>query len=117
MIDLDDVLNDPELGATELTLVRLDQTVSARGRAVNAESQGVFTGIVTQDAGAILERTADASYVTGSIMVTTSTALRVGDDSVEADVVIWQGKRYNVNKVGDYLLHGFNWVICNPDGL
>lgn len=116
MIDLSDALNDPELGAEGLTRIRFDQTVSARGRATNAETQLPFMGIVTMDAGAILERVDDGAYVTGSIMVTTETPLRAGDN--EADVVVRSdGKRYNVNKVGDYLHHGFNWAICNPDGV
>lgn len=117
MIDLDDVLTDPELGAEALTRVRLDQTVSARGRAVNTETASGFTGIVTQDAGQILERVADGSYVSGSILVTTSTPLRMAGEAVEADLVVWKGTQYNVSKIGDYLAHGYNWAVCNPDGI
>lgn len=117
MIDLSDVLCDDELGAESLVRVRMTQTVNARGRAVNAEEQTPFNGIVTQDAGQILERTGDGSFVSGSILITTATPLRMAGEDYEADVVVWKKRRYAVNKLGDYQAHGFNWAVCNPDGI
>lgn len=118
MIDLTDVLEDEELGAETLQLIRLDQTVSARGRAVNVEAAPAdFIGIVTQDAAQILERVPDGAFAAGAILVTTSTPLRMTSETSDADVIIWNGARYSVNKIGNYLRHGFNWAVCNPDGL
>lgn len=111
MIDLSDVLNDPELGAQTLTRLAVDLSVDGSGRAKNVETSTTITGIITQDKGAILERSENGAYVSGSIMVTSGYMLADGD------VVVWNGRRYNVNTVGDYLNHGFNWAICNPDGV
>lgn len=117
MIDFDDVLNDPELGAQTLSLLRVSQTVNGKGRAVNVETPTTICGIVTQDKGAILERVEGSSYITGSILVTTAAPLRALGDGIEADIIVWRGKRYAVNTVSDYTAHGVNWAVCNPDGL
>jgi hypothetical protein len=110
-MNLASVLDNPDLGAESLTLARSSETVNGRGRAVLSETQSTFSGIVTQDAGAIQERLDDGAYVTGSVMVTTATPLEIGD------VIIWNAARYNVTKLGNYLRHGFNWAVCNPDGV
>lgn len=118
MVDFDEVLNDSEMGAETLQCVRITQTASPRGRAVNAEAAPVdFTGCVTEREGQILERLDAGSYVKGSILVTTAFPLRMAGPNVEADIVLRGGNRYNVNRIGEYLAHGFNWAVCNPDGI
>jgi len=117
MIDLTDVLECDELGAEPMTCVRVTEAVTARGRADLTEQSLPFVGIVTIDAGAILERFPDYTYVSGSILVTTAFALRMDGNDVEADIVLWNGKRYAVNNIADYTRHGVNWAVCNPDGV
>jgi hypothetical protein len=117
MIDLDDVLDCEELGATTLQCVRVTETVNGKGRAVTTEATTDFGGIVTQDSGAILDRFPEYTYVKGSILVTTAFPLRMDGESVEADIILWNGKRYAVNQIADYLIHGVNWAVCNPDGV
>lgn len=117
MIDFSDVLDDEELGAQSLYLVRIDAVVGTNGRSTPIETMSTITGNVTQDAGAIMERTDAATYVKGSILVTTATALREAGAGVDADVIIWNGKRYVVSVLSDYTLHGFNWAVCVPEGI
>lgn len=111
MIDLSEVVNDPELGARLLELRRVVQTVDGRGRAVNTETPYPFTGCITMDKAAILERIADGEYITGSILVTTMTQIS------EGDIIVWNGKRYGAMTVSDYLWHGVNWIVGVPDGV
>lgn len=115
MIDFTDVLTDPELGARSLVCVRATQTLN-NGRAVNTTSSTGFTGIVTQDKGAIVARIADGTYVEGSIMVHTYFALQNKD---EPDVIVdpRDGARYLVTSLGNYAEHGFNWAIAEPYGV
>lgn len=117
MIDFSDVLDDEEMGAESLYLVRIDAVVGTNGRSAPIETMTTISGIVTQDAGAIMERTDAATYVKGSILVTTATQLREAGAGVDADVIIRNGKRYVVSTLADYALHGFNWAVCVPDGV
>lgn len=111
MIDLSEVVNDPELGARALELRRVVQTVDGRGRAVNTETPYPFTGCITMDKAAILERIADGEYITGSVLVTSDTPINA------EDIVVWGGKRYVVMVINDYLWHGVNWAVGVPDGV
>lgn len=111
MIDLSEVVNDPELGARLLELRRVVQTVDGRGRAVNTETPYPFTGCITMDKAAILERIADGEYITGSVLVTSDTPIGKGD------IIVWVGNRYVAMVINDYLWHGVNWAVGVPDGV
>jgi hypothetical protein len=117
MMDFDDVLNDPELGACELIRIRVDQLPAARGRSVNRETPYPFSGIVTQDKGAIMARAADGNYVDGSILVTSSCPLRMKGATVDADRVMYKGARYVVSTIADYSAHGVSFAVCEPLGI
>lgn len=114
MINLSRIVNNPRLGAAPLVRVRRSQTVGANGRATNAEAPTDIAGIVTMDKGAILERIAEAEYVTGSILVHTTDDLRMAGQDADADLVQWKGSSYTVTAVGDYSAYGFMWAICEP---
>lgn len=116
MIDMSDVLHDTELGAVALQRVRIDQDVNGNGRAVETETTSDFTGVVTQDAGAISRRVPDGQYTSGSIMVTTDYSLRMLGQDVDADRVIWNGGRYIVGAIAAYDVHGVYEAVCTPEG-
>lgn len=117
MIDFTDVLTDPELGAQPVTLVRVNVAIDNHGRAQRTETQTPFLGAVTMDKGSILELLADGSFVPGSILVHTMLELRIEADGGDADILIWDGKRHKCARRGNYMWHGFNWVIAEPDGV
>src|SRR5260363_281368 len=66
------------------------------GFARNTEAQFTFTGIVTPETGDELERTAAGAYTNARITIHTPFQLSAGDQTQDADIVLWQGRRYTV---------------------
>ena len=117
MIDFSDVLTDPELGAQPVRRLRVSVAIDDHGYGVRTETALDFTGAVTMDKASILELLADGSYVAGSILVHSMTDLRVEGADGDADILVWNGKRYKCAKIGNYTWHGFNWAVAEPDGV
>jgi uncharacterized protein YfaT (DUF1175 family) len=120
MIDVSEILNDPELGAEfDLVCVRNDQTVGTNGRAVNAPTEIPFAGVVTNVDGDTRTNTETGSYATGSILIHTQLALRTADDNLghDADIVKrGDGRQYLVVDVSNYIRYGVGFVAatCEP---
>lgn len=120
MIDLTDLIDDPELGAElDLVCVRGDQTVGGNGRAVDALTETPFAGIVTNVDGEVRENVETGSRAIGSILVHTGFALRAADDDLghDADIVKrGDGRQYTVTAVNNYIRGGVGFVAatCNP---
>jgi hypothetical protein len=109
-LDVSDVLSDPDFADSTLVCRRQTQTVSNSGIASNTLTTIPFTGVVTSDAGDVLERLAAGAYIRGSITIHTSFALRDGSIGGDADIVIWQGRQYTVTDVNDYTSWGAGFV-------
>lgn len=116
LLDMTDVLLDPDFLDTSLVRVTQTQVDAGHGRVTNAQVTTPFAGVVSMDAGAIMRRVPEGEYVTGSIMIYTLTRLGIKGDDKDADLVDWHGTRYRVQNVGDYSGYGagFVWAICNP---
>lgn len=115
MIDLSDLLDDPDIGGVPMTRIRRAQTVGDNGRAVDTFAPSGFTGIVTMDKGAILNRIPEGEYISGSILVhAPANSLRIAGIGYDADLVQWRCANYTVKALGDYSLQGFMWAVCEP---
>jgi hypothetical protein len=99
LIDVTDVLLDPDFIDSGLVCERLEQIVGDNGIASNMPSEIEFAGVVIRDTS--LERTPTGERIVGSIMIHTQFLLRDGEDGFTADVVQWKGRRYTVAEVGD----------------
>lgn len=116
LLDVSDVLTDPDFTDATLVCARNTQTVGSNGRATDASQSIKFAGVVTMDKGAILNRVAEGSYVDGSILIHTKFLLRMNGANVDADVVTRKGKPFTVTAIGDYSDYGrgFVWAVCEP---
>lgn len=116
LLDVTEVLLDPDFMDIGLVCKRYVQTVGDNGRAVNAETSTSFAGVVTSDKGDILERIAGGERKKGSITIHTMFHLTAGDgDDSVADVVTWQGRDYTVANVNDYSHFGRGFVAASCD--
>lgn len=117
LLDVTDVLLDPDFMDTSLVCNRMTQSVDAHGRAQNAAASTPFFGVVTSDKGDILHRNADGSRIVGSITIHTPFRLRDGgpDDTADADEIVWQGSTYTVVNVNDYSHFGAGFVCATCD--
>lgn len=100
------------------TLVRRRnaQTVSDSGIASNVPTDTPFAGVVTNDAGDILKRFPESSYVVGSIMVHSKLHLSAGVSGQDADLMQWKGDWYTVTDLADWTTYGagFTCALCTP---
>ncbi|TJZ75583.1 hypothetical protein [Chitiniphilus eburneus] len=115
-LDVTEILFDPDFMDTGLVCQRATQVVGDDGMAVNTTSSTPFAGVVTSDAGDVLERIASGERVKGSITIHTVFPLSDGDAGQTADVVTWRGRNYTVTNVNDYLHFGAGFVCatCEP---
>ena len=116
LLDVVDVLTDPDFVNTGIKKIVRVQTVGNDGVATYSETTTTFTGVVTNDTGDVLMRLPGASYVKGTITIHTREPLNVATSSTDADRVEWMGKQYTVTDVQDYAHfgRGFHAVTCEP---
>ncbi len=116
LLDVSDLLTDPDFVDLTLVCTRQAQTIGTDGRATNTGAAIPFGGVVTMDRGSILNRVAEGSYVTGSILIYTKLSLRMSATGNDADLIAWHGDTFVVVSVGDYSAWGagFVWAVCEP---
>ncbi|WP_186072125.1 hypothetical protein [Burkholderia gladioli] len=117
LLDVTDVLLDPDFMDTGLICNRMTQATGSDGRAANAANAIPFAAVVTSDSGDILHRNADGSRIIGSITLHTPFRLRDGgpDQTADADEIVWQGATYTVVNVNDYSHFGRGFVCATCD--
>lgn len=115
LLDVTDVLLDPDFMDAGLLCNRMTQTVGDDGRAANAVTQTRFAAVVTSDKGDILHRNADGSRIIGSITLHTPFRLTDGAAGRDADEIVWQGRTYTVVSVNDYSHFGRGFVCATCD--
>lgn len=61
-----------------------------------------FTGAVNPSQSETLVRMLEGQSLAGAILITTSFPLSAGTETSAPDVVVWNGRRYQVRAVSDY---------------
>ncbi|WLW59827.1 hypothetical protein RA224_21665 [Achromobacter aegrifaciens] len=115
LLDVSDVLLDPDFMDTGLVCNRMAQTIDADGIATNTATAQPFAAVVTSDKGDVLHRNADGSRIVGSITVHTIFRLSDGSAGQDADEIVWQGRTYTVVNVNDYSHFGRGFVCATCD--
>ena len=115
LLDVTDVLTDPDLMDMGIVCIRMEQTVGDDGEAVNQETRRTFGGVVTSNTGDVLYRMPDGERISGNIIIHTPFRLTDGKDGRSADVIVWQGARFTVSAVNSYSHFGRGFVaaICD----
>lgn len=96
LLDVTDVLDDPDFLDTTLVLVRRVVAQQQDGTARGAGGPIPFAGVVIPDGGQELIQTPEGNQVRGDITVYTRTALTAGDANYDADVIHWSRAAYRV---------------------
>lgn len=112
-IDVDDVIFDDDF-MEDVTLYRYGTTVGTNGRSVRTETSSTISANVQQGDGDILDRLGDAEKIRGSISIVTPEVLTAGGAGLDADEIVWNGRRYVVSVVSDYSNYGsgFTEAVC-----
>lgn len=112
LLDVSDILADPDF-ADAFTRYRRTLTVNGFGEGEIAETSIALVGVVTQGGGDVLDRTGDAEKIKGSITIHTQGDLTAGDGSIDADEVVWNGRRYIVDSVMDWSTYGTGYIAAS----
>lgn len=111
LLDMSDVIEDIDLNDVFYRIVQ-EQGVDSHGEAENSEKKNRCFGVITSSSGDKIVRKADGSFVTGTITIHTKTKLSDGKSGFDADVVLWQGTRFNVILVNNYSHVGRGFVCA-----
>jgi len=112
LLDVSDVLLDPEFVDMGLSVMRNMQTVGDNGIAIDTPKCKKFYGVVTSLDGSVLRRVAEGTKITDTITVHTQFRLTDGQCGLDADIVTWQGNQWTVTNVNDYSTYGRGFVAA-----
>ncbi len=122
-LDVTRVLSNPRFADTAVVTFSRITVDPNTGRTVTVEQQQTISCVVTSDMGRNLQRNPEASLSTGSILVHSTFTFTEGGQStdeagnvidLDADIVLWNGRRYTVVTVDDYSRYGagFTCATC-----
>jgi hypothetical protein len=114
MLDVSDVLRDPDLMQT-LTVSRAVVGVGDTGRATETVAALSVAGVVAPATDEQLQRLPEGDRSNETIAVYTGTRLTAGDDTHGPDVLAWKGGTYQVKGVWDWSDYGFFEVLAQSD--
>src|ERR1700731_24009 len=95
-LDVTDILTDPDF-ADMFMVSRFGQTITSGGMTLDTPT--IFnniSGVVTANDNVDLLKMPDGEILTGSITICTRFRLTNGSGSLDADVVTWHGRTYQV---------------------
>ena len=115
LLDVSEVLIDPML-ATEISVVRRSSVVNDFGEEEVTEQTFPAVGVITSTANP-MERGPDAQVQPDTITVRTPFPLVGPAEGVQADVIVWKGRRWVVFKPADYTHFGAGFVSADCEAL
>ena len=116
LLDVSDVLLDPDFMDTSLVCHRQVQTVDEDNFAKNTVQDIPFSGVVTVDRSLEARRMEAGQNISGAILIVTQFRLtqgQPGTDStprLDADIVTFNGRDYRVTFVDLYTSYGAGFV-------
>ena len=116
LLDVSEVLLDPDFMDTSLVCHRQVQTVDGDNFAKNTPQDIPFSGVVTVDRSLEARRMAAGQNISGAILIVTQFRLtqgQPGTDSsphLDADTVTYDGRDYRVTFVDPYTRYGAGFV-------
>lgn len=116
LLDVSDVLLDPDFMDTSLICHRQIQTVDEDNFANNTPQDIPFSGVVTVDRALEAKRMAAGQNINGAILIVTQFRLtqgQAGTDAaprLDADIVTYSGRDYRVTFVDPYTRYGAGFV-------
>ncbi|OKP02608.1 head-tail adaptor [Xenorhabdus eapokensis] len=106
LLDVTDVLFDPDFCDTSLTYRRRQVGVDADGFPKTIDIVSQFAGVVTVDRSVEAQIRMSGQTVTGNILIITTERLIAGETGHAGDIVTYQNREYLVKSVDPYTAYG-----------
>lgn len=119
LIDVSELLTDPDFTNT-VTLIRRSSTVNSYGENVMVETSSTITAVVQGANAESLERVPEGARLSDLIDVYYKGQLTAESPSGYADIIVWDGKRYQVFEVVEDFMNfgaGFTKAICKLEAV
>ena len=110
LLDVSDVLLDPDFMDTSLVCHRQVQTVDEDNFTKNTAQDIPFSGVVTVDRSLEARRMEAGQNISGAILIVTQFRLTQGQPGLDADIVTYRGREYRVTFVDPYTAYGAGFV-------
>lgn len=110
MLDMSDVLNDPDFSQT-FTVTRSVETVNLKGRGETSLEVIPASGVLVPATPRQLARLPEADRSSEIIAVYSREPLTPGSDTFKPDLVTWRGRNYRVVSLDDYADYG-GWCVA-----
>lgn len=110
LLDVTEVLLDPDFCDTSLTVSRSLQVVDADGFPSSGRVTEPFSGVVTVDRSLEYQMMQAGQVISGAIFIATMTRLTSGQTERDADIVTYQNRKYRVKSVDPYTAYGAGFV-------
>ncbi|MBN5205179.1 head-tail adaptor [Serratia marcescens] len=110
LIDVTEVLLDPDFVDTTLVCHRQIQSRDDDNFTTNTQQDIPFSGVVTVDHSLEARRMAAGQNINGAILIVTQFRLTQGQPGLDADVVTYRGREYRVTFVDPYTAYGAGFV-------
>ena len=114
LIDVSDLLRDPDF-TNVVTLIRRSVTVNGHGENVMTESACYITAVVQGDNTETLDKLPEGARLSDVITVYYRGTLTAERPGGYADIIVWQGKRFQVKEVAEDFMNygaGFTKALC-----
>lgn len=113
LIDTSDLLLDPDF-ADSATLITRASSVNSYGEHVMVETQSTITVVVQGANTEVIDRMPEGARLSDIITVHYRGKLNAESVNGYADVIVWQGKRYQVKEVEeDFMNYGAGFTKAN----
>jgi len=119
LIDVSELLTDPDFTNT-VTLIRRSSTINTFGENTMIETPSTITVVVQGGNTESLERVPEGARLSDLIEVYYRGQLTVESPGGYADIIVWQGKRYQVFEVVEDFMNygaGFTKSICKLEAV
>ncbi|MGC4734058.1 head-tail adaptor [Providencia hangzhouensis] len=110
LLDVSEILLDPDFVDMSLVCHRSTQVTDDDGFTKNSTQNLPFAGVVTVDRSLEAKRMEAGQAIGGAILIVTQFPLTQGYQSVDADIVTYQGRKYRVTFVDPYTAYGAGFV-------
>lgn len=119
LIDVSELLTDPDFTNT-VTLIRRSSTVNTYGENTMVETSSSITAVVQGANTESLERVPEGARLSDLIDVYYKGQLTAESPSGYADIIVWQGRRYQVFEVVEDFMNygaGFTKAVCKLEAV